>query len=36
MILVFIRNSKKWYAVLRYANGFGLLDSKIRWKETKP
>lgn len=27
LILVFIRNWKKWYAALRYANGFGLLDS---------
>ena len=27
LILVFIRNWKKWYAALRCANGFGLLDS---------
>ena len=26
-VLIFLRKWNKWYRVLRYRNGFGLLDS---------
>jgi len=27
LVFMFLRSWKKWYRVLRYRNGFGLLDS---------